>query len=330
MEVKSSNNIYYQLPIVNYRKKSTTYEVGDIVYILHNNQLKKLVCVKAGTTSNDTLTLLNTNEGTLNTDGTAIFAVDSFADGCYSAGHHNGIFRHANITEYMNSGLMSTNITAGKYVNMYIGDYVVKTITIDENNYEREWLIAHFKYFYGANISNHHIILIPSTSCGTALMNNTSTTEGGYVGSTMWTVTIPKYVIAIKNTFGNDHVLKHKEFLSDAVDLTAPSAIGGNQIGSATHWISTDVYINIPSNIQISGNNMNVSSTWSSSDIQFALYRLQPNYATTSDILLRDVATKNTYGVIWKIPMYNAIITANYANFLTNYPNSILPYFCYI
>ena len=55
-------------------------------------------------------------------------------------------------------------------------------------------------------------------------MNATNTTEGGYVGSKMRTVYLRRAEAIFKACFGENHVLKHREYLVNAVADGRPSA----------------------------------------------------------------------------------------------------------
>ena len=237
---------------------STMYNIGDIAYVqsLAYRTCKKLVCVKAGT-SGTTLALSNTDEGAYITDGTCAWVIDSFADGNYTAAHGNGIYRGADITAYFNSGLMSTNIATGNFVGMHIGDYIIKSITIDETIYsDVKWIIGDLDYHLhrgNSEITTHHVMVFPEGVFGYHRMNETDTTEGGYVGSEMWTVTIPKYVTGIRNAFGESHVLNHRELLTTSVDMTIPSKGWPKQIGMADNWVWTTVTVNIFNEAMIYG-----------------------------------------------------------------------------
>lgn len=230
------------------RDRSTAYAIGDIRYI-NSLDRGKLVCVKAGTTGSGDLTLSSTAEGALVTDGTVTWMVDSLADGNYTAAHQNGIYRGADITAYWNSGLMSANIQAGKFVGIHIGDYITKSITVDGTTYSNvKWILGDFDYHLhrgNTETTAHHVLVFPEGVLGQHRMNETNTTEGGYTGSEMWTTTIPKYVTGIQTAFGSDHVLSHNELLTNSVDMTTPSKGWPKCIGMADKWAWTTVLVNL-------------------------------------------------------------------------------------
>ena len=279
-----------------YRKASTAYAIGDIV---HTNALalgKKLVCVKAGTTASGSLTVSNTAEGAMVSDGSVVWTVDSLADGIYGAEHQNGMYRGADLTAYWDSGYMSTNIQAGKFVGMHIGDYIVKSVTTAATTYQDKagttvnqaaatyadvhWLLAAFDVHMncgdaynastnpdGIATTAHHVLIIPSSTLQRSVkMNPTDDTTGGYVGSDMWRVHMPIWATAIKNAFGAAHILKHRELLSNAINATAASGGYAAWQGAASGWAWTTVEANIPNEAMVYGGNVWASSAEDTGD----------------------------------------------------------------
>ena len=182
----------------------------------------------------------------------------------HSAALHNGLFRGKDLTAYFESGAMSTAIAAGTFDNIYIGDYITKAITVDGTTYNVKWEVADLDYFLhdgDTETTAHHVVMFPSVTIQTNVsMNDTNTTAGGYLGSKMWTDVIPKYSAAIKAAFGADHVLSHRELLTNVVNATAASAAGANFVGTSTNWTWADVDANIPSEPMIYG-----GAVWGSS-----------------------------------------------------------------
>ncbi len=175
----------------------------------------------------------------------------------HSAAMHNGLFRGRDITALHESGQLSTEIAAGTFDNIYIGDYIMQSITVDSVTYNVKWEVADLDYFLhdgDTETTAHHIVLFPSVTIQTNVqMNSTNTTAGGYKGSAMWTTVIPKYSAAIKAAFGDTHVLSHRELLTKTVNANAASAAGAGFTGSSTDWEWTDVEANIPSEPMIYG-----------------------------------------------------------------------------
>ena len=271
---------------IKYRKAVTAYNIGDIVCLPTLSIEKKLVCIKAGTTGSGNLIASNTAEGTLITDSSVVWLIDSLADGIYNAAHQNSMYHGADLTAYWDSGYMSTNIRAGKFVGMHIGDYITKTVNLPSISYTDKsgdpqtqdpqtfsnikWLLAAFDphiHCGDTETTSHHALIIPSTTLQKSVkMNPTNTTEGGYIGSDMWRIHMPNWASAIKNAFGSDHILSHKEFLSNTVDATVyVSGYPGFQ-GAACNRVWTDVEVNIPSETMVYGGNLNASSLYDAGD----------------------------------------------------------------
>jgi hypothetical protein len=101
---------------------------------------------------------------------------------------------------------------------MYIGDYW----TINGTTY----LIAAFNYYYNTgntNLTTNHITLVPARYLYDYHMNPTNTTEGGYVGSEMYTTGLDQAKTKIHADFPG-RVLTHRRWLSNATSDGATSA----------------------------------------------------------------------------------------------------------
>ena len=195
-------------------------------------------------------------------------------DNIYTGAHpHNGIYRGKDLTSYWNSGQMSTDIQAGKFDDIYIGDFITKSVTLPAITYTDKagteqtqaaqtftnvkWYVAAIDphiHCGDAETTAHHVLLIPaSTLQRNVKMNPTNDTTGAYTGSDMWRVHMPNWANAIKTAFGSGHVLKHHELLANAINATAPSGAGAGWVGTASGWAWTDVEVNIPNEQMIYG-----------------------------------------------------------------------------
>lgn len=144
-----------------------------------------------------------------------------------NAGAHNAIYRGKNLGTSVTAAQYAA-ISAGTFVNMYIGDYWV----INGVN----WRIAAFDYYLNCgdtSCTKHHVVIVPDSCLYNAQMHNTSsgqheagaanTTVGGYVGSDMYTKNLEQAKNTIKAAFSG-HVLKHRVYLVNAVTDGRPSA----------------------------------------------------------------------------------------------------------
>lgn len=128
-----------------------------------------------------------------------------------NAGAHNAIYR-GKFLGNRGTEKQYAAISAGMFDDLYIGDYW----TIGGVNYR----IAAFDYYLNSgdtNCTTHHVVLVPDTLLYNAVMNSTSTTTGGYVGSAMYKSNLEQAKTTIKGAFSG-HVLKHRIFLTNAVD----------------------------------------------------------------------------------------------------------------
>ena len=142
------------------------------------------------------------------------------------AGAHNSIYRGKSLGTSVTSEQYA-NIRNGTFKDMYIGDYW----TVNGKVYR----IAAFDYYYHcgeSDLPTHHVTLVPDKALYTAQMHNTNsgeyesgaanTTEGGYVGSDMYTTNLESAKTTIAAAFGS-HLLEHKQFLVNAVTSGRPS-----------------------------------------------------------------------------------------------------------
>ena len=127
-----------------------------------------------------------------------------------NAGAHNAIYRG----KYLGSAVTDAQyaaIKAGTFEGMYIGDYW----TIGGMNYR----IAAIDYYLGSGdtyLKKHHLVIVPDTSLYAAVMNNTNTTSGGYVGSLLRQSLLSQARNTISAAFGS-HILTKREWLTNSV-----------------------------------------------------------------------------------------------------------------
>lgn len=247
-----------------------------------------LECTTPGTTSATAPTItLPVAKGDIISDGTVEWTVREyentvFKDSIINAGaSHNSIFRGKDLTSYFESGDMSAAITDGSFADIYIGDYITKSINVSGTTYNVKWEVAHLDYFLhtgDTECTDHHVVLFPSGVVKTNVpMNASNTTVGGYVGSKMWTETIPTFNTAIEAAFGASHVLSHKELLTTSIDANAKSVGSSGMTGASNNWAWTTTKANIPSEPMIYGH-----AVWGSDardvgnkDYQLAIFKFK-------------------------------------------------------
>ncbi len=218
-----------------------------------------------------------------------------------TAAAHNSIYRGKDLTSYFNNGGMSTAIAAGTFDDIFPGDYITKSVTIDGTTYSNvKWLVADLDYNYNrgsVNYNVHHVVLIPENNLGAARMNATNTTAGGFMGSEMYTTTLPKYATGIVAAFGSGHVLEHSELLTNAMNANAASPAGPGWTGVGySDWSGSDpwasVKVNTPNQAMMYGHAPFASSGFDtySCNKQLAIFRYGQNFTRNAYCWLRDVA----------------------------------------
>ena len=179
------------------------------------------------------------------------------ADFLDSAETHNSIYRGKDLTDYFSSGQMSTDLAKGNFSNIFVGDYITKTVTIDGVTYENvKWIVMHINYHLhegDTETTQNHVVLMPEERLGTRQMNGSNTTSGGYTSSAMWTVHIPKVVTGIENAFGAGHVLEHRELLTNVVDRNQGSSAFCGWSGASSNWTWVSVKANLANEAMVYG-----------------------------------------------------------------------------
>lgn len=152
-------------------------------------------------------------------DGTRLDSLENILT-YHGAGPHNSLYRGKYLGEALTAE-QSETIRAGKFDDLYIGDYW----TIGGVDYR----IAAFDYYLNSgdtSCTTHHVVIVPDTCLYNAQMHNTrsgnyeagaaNTTAGGYVGSDMYKSNLEQAKTIIKRAFSG-HVLKHRIYLTNAV-----------------------------------------------------------------------------------------------------------------
>lgn len=131
-----------------------------------------------------------------------------------NSGAHNTIYRGKDITDLFYNGTLSQQIAAGTFDDIFIGDYIIGKSS------GRKYLVADINYRLhcgNTECTKPHVLMIPEKIMGTAQMNDSHVTTGGYVGSKMYTTNLTQFKTVIQNDFGSGHILNHRELLTNAV-----------------------------------------------------------------------------------------------------------------
>lgn len=215
-----------------------------------------------------------------------------------NSGAHNSIYRGKDITDLFYDGILSEQIAAGTFDDIFVGDYIIGQVS------GRKYLVADINYYINCGNDNvicttNHLVMIPEKIMGKEKMNNSRTTNGGYIGSTMYTTTLNTYKTIIANDFGNNHILSHMQEFSNAVSNGYES--GGSIVESN---------VNLMSEIAVYGANCfksikhgtNTPYIQGYDKSQYALFRLRHDLILPLDdqgdratMVFRDVANENAF-----------------------------------
>lgn len=182
-------------------------------------------------------------------------------------------------------------IRDGSFKGLHVGDYW----TI--NNVD--WLIADMDYWRNTGnviFTKHHLAIVPSKCLYAAKMNSSSTTEGGYINSDMYTTGLNQAKEMINSCFEN-LVLSHQELFTNKVTNGIPT--GGSWVDSTVDLMSENMVYGhtffAPSN-----DGTTVPYVFSLGATQLSLFRL--HYESLIDrensIWLRDVVSSGAFACI--------------------------------
>lgn len=184
--------------------------------------------------------------------------------------NHCNVFRGKNLGGGVSSAQKAA-IKDGSFDNLYIGDYwTINGVT---------WRIADMDYFLrcgGTDFTSHHLVIVPDTQLYTGKMNETHTTEGGYVNSLMYKSGLDQAKTAIAAAFGN-LVTTHHDSFCNAVSNGRPS--GGAWFDSTVELMSERMVYGNAVFAPVSDGST-VPANYTTGKSQFALFRMAPRYIT--------------------------------------------------
>ena len=209
--------------------------------------------------------------------------------GLISPINHCNVFRGKNLGGGVSSAQKAA-IKDGTFDNLYIGDYwTINGVT---------WRIADMDYFLrcgDTDFTSHHLVIVPDTQLYTGKMNETHTTEGGYVGSLMYKSGLDQAKTAIAAAFGN-LVTTHRDILCNAVS-------NGRQSGGG--WF--DSTVELMCERMVYGNSVFLPGcdgsfipyNYTTGKSQFALFRMAPQYISNRQwYWLRDVVSATYFAIV--------------------------------
>ena len=204
-----------------------------------------------------------------------------------NAGFHNSIYRGKNLGTSVTSEQWAS-IANGTFEDMYIGDYW----TINGTQY----IIAAFNYYLNSgppSLTTNHVTLVTAGSMYEHRMNPTDTTDGGYVGSEMYTPGLNQAKTKIHADFAG-HVITHRRYLCNAV---------ANGQASAGAWRDSDV--ELMNEVMVYGCVVNGKGVYGLYNIgveksQLPLFALRPDLVNIRENWwLRDVASASSFACVY-------------------------------
>ncbi len=188
-----------------------------------------------------------------------------------NAGFRNSIYRGKNLGSSVTSAQWNA-ISSGTFEDMFIGDYwTIGGVT---------YIIAAFNYFRNTGdtaLTKNHVTLVPSTYMYLEQMNDSNTTEGGYVGSAMRESGLDQAKTTIESAFGSSHLVTHRKYLCNAVS---------DGKASAAAWVDSSV--ELMNEMMVYGSVINGGATYIGIDVfghynvgieksQLPLFALRPD-----------------------------------------------------
>lgn len=215
----------------------------------------------------------------------------AFTIGMFSAPElHRMIFRGHNLGTALTEE-QTANIQNGTFKDLWLGDFWVI------NNVR--WRIVDFDYWYNCGdtgFTKHHLVIMPDKILGGFKpMNDTNTTNGGYVGSLMYTMNMADAKAECTSAFG-ENILTHREYL-------ATSAVDG--IPTTNAWMDSN--IELPNECMIYGtsyfattnNGTTTPAIQTTGKNQLALFAAAPKYIVQREnYWLRDVVSSTDFAYV--------------------------------
>lgn len=179
----------------------------------------------------------------------------------------------------------SADIRAGKFELVRTGGYW----TINGRKY---WAAhADYRLHCGdAELTTHHMLVIPDRSFYNGVMNDTNDTTGSYYGSKMKTSGLADALATVKADFGADHILTHRVLLPNAVSN-----------GASSGWAWYDSQIDLMNEKMVYGSHAWGGGSQNGYDTgidksQLALFQARPDLITNRESWwLRDVRSATDF-----------------------------------
>nr|DAM88791.1 MAG TPA: hypothetical protein [Caudoviricetes sp.] len=228
-----------------------------------------------------------------------------------NAGSHNAIYRGKNIGTSVTTEQYQA-ISQGTFDDLYIGDYW----TIGSVNYR----IAAFDYYLwtgDVNCEKHHVVIVPDYNLYEHVMNDSNTTNGGYVGSKMYSQGLNSAKNTIKNAFSG-HVLKHRIYLSNSI--SNGRVVGGIWCDSEVDLMNEQMVYGSTVFMPVSDGST-IPSNFRVDKSQLPLFQHEPSRINTRQTWwLRDVISNDRFAGVY----HQGFTTADTSNTQVG----VRPFFC--
>lgn len=214
-------------------------EASDNAVAEFTSKYKAATADDLGLVKPDAKTILITSEGVISCNSDNIYDNLSVND----ANTHNMLWRGKDITANFDNGSFSAAVADGSFKDIFIGDYINKTVTISGKAYTCKFIVGHLDYFFKFpqiadgnnnitqwNNDTHHVLIFPETPFFNAQMNSQHTTVGGYVGSAMYTSTLPAVQAGLSQVFT---LVPFANYLTNSLDTNLTSGAGASRTGGA-------------------------------------------------------------------------------------------------
>lgn len=176
---------------------------------------------------------------------------------------HTNIYRGINLLSsghFASIDDIATAVSAGDFSDIYVGDYF--DITIHSGSYSTSdntfvfgtgtqtvrMVVMDIDYCltYGdTSLTVHHLVLVPRNCLGTAYMNSSNTTSGGYYNSNMHQVILPAFLTELQTAIGASHIITYRDLMSTAINTSAASSGYPGWTGASSSWSWYDTNIRL-------------------------------------------------------------------------------------
>ena len=138
--------------------------------------------------------------------------------------------------------------------------------------------------------------MVPDESFGSYVMNATNTTDGGYVGSVMYTDTLVKWAGYLDTAFGS-HLIVNKELLTNTISGSLPSNWSWYS-GKVNLMTSEEVVGHAGFGVSASNYGYNIGIAYG----QLPLFRLAPDkICTRYAYWLRNITASTNFAYVYNL-----------------------------